>query len=69
MKKKRGRVEPELVVKNSKPTAVILDIDEYRDLLEKLEDREDLEFLEEMSERKLEFTTLDEFLEEYNPDV
>lgn len=69
MKKKRRRVEPELVVKNGKPTAVILDIDEYRDLLEKLEDREDLEFLEEMSKRKLEFTTLDEFLEEYNPDV
>ena len=45
---KRSRKSPEIVLQDGKPTAVILDIDEYQEILERLEDTEDLKTLEEM---------------------
>ena len=47
-----------------KPTAVILGIDEYRELLEKLEDAEDLKALKAMRKKPLKFRKLEEFLKE-----
>ena len=41
----RGRTKrkaPEIVLREGKPAAVILDIDEYREMLERLEAVEDL---------------------------
>ncbi len=61
--------EPEIVLRNGKPVAVILDIDVYQEILEKLEAIEDLEILAKMRQEKLEFRSLDDFLHEYNPDV
>jgi len=55
---------PQIVLRNGKPSAVILDIDDYRELLERLEDAEDLRELEEMRERPLSFTKLEDFLSE-----
>lgn len=49
--------------------AVILDIDEYQEMLERLEDAEDLKMLENMRKTPLQFRSLDEFLKEYNPSV
>ena len=40
--------------------AVILDINEYRELLERLEDVEDLKLLEEMRKKPLHFRELEE---------
>ena len=38
MKGKMKRKAPEIVLKEGKPSAVILDIDEYRQMLERLEE-------------------------------
>jgi PHD/YefM family antitoxin component YafN of YafNO toxin-antitoxin module len=60
---------PEIVIRNGKPVAVILDIDRYQELLERVADAEDLEALEEMRRKPIEFRPLTEFLSEYSPDV
>lgn len=69
MKGKIKRKMPELVLKEGKPTAVILDIDEYQEMLERLEDIEDLRMLEEMRKKPLKFRKLEDFLKEYQPSV
>ena len=69
MNGKTKKRSPEIVLRNGKPVAVILDIDEYREMLEQLEDQEDLEMLEEMRKGPLKFKKLEDFLKEYNPSV
>jgi PHD/YefM family antitoxin component YafN of YafNO toxin-antitoxin module len=69
MKGKAKRRTPEIVLKEGKPAAVILDIDEYRKMLERLEDLEDLNVLKEMRRRPLKFRNLEDFLKEYHPSV
>ena len=69
MKGKTRRKAPELVIKEGKPTAVILDIDEYQEMLERLEDVEDLRMLEQMRKKPLKFRKLEDFLKEYQPSV
>jgi hypothetical protein len=53
--------EPQIVFRGGKPSAVILDIDVYQDLLERLEDVEDLQMLARMREKPLSFRKLDSF--------
>ena len=60
---------PEIVVKDGKAVAVIIDIEEYREMLEKIEDLESLKALEKLRQEPLEFRPLDDFLKEYSPDV
>jgi len=69
MKGRARRKSPEIVLKEGKPSAVILDIDEYREMLERLEDLEDLNMLKEMRKRPLKFRKLEDFLKEYRPSV
>ena len=69
MKTKPKRKAPEIVFQEGKPKAVILDIDEYREILERLEDLEDLEMLKEMRKKPLKFRKLEDFLREYRPGV
>jgi len=69
MRGKTKRKAPEIVFREGKPSAVILDIDEYREMLERLEDLEDLNMLKEMRKSPLKFKKLEEFLEEYHPSV
>ena len=64
MKARRNRKEPEIVMRGGKPTAVILSIDEYRKLLERVEDAEDLKTLRAMRKRPLRFRKLEEFLKD-----
>lgn len=66
---KTERRSPEIVIRDGRPAAVILDIDEYQDMLERLEDVDDLEMLKEMREEPLKFRKLAEFLTEYAPSV
>ncbi len=61
----RSQKKPvQIVLENGNPSAVIIDIDDYRELLEILEDVDDLQHLEEMRKKSLVFKTLDDFLEE-----
>jgi len=66
--KRKGR-RPEIVLRDGKPTAVILDIEDYEEMLERLEDIEDLKALQEMRERPLTFRRLEDFLEEHASNV
>jgi len=61
------RKTPQIVLRNGKPSAVILDIEDYRELLDRLEDAEDLSELEQMRKWPLAFTKLDDFLSERYP--
>lgn len=63
------RRKPQLVVENGEPTAVILDIDEYERMLERLEDADDLAVLQEMRSKPMSFRPLTEFLQENDPRV
>jgi len=69
MRRKTKRKVPEIVLRDGVAKAVILDIDEYQEMLERLEDAEDLKMLENMRKTPLQFRSLDEFLKEYNPSV
>ena len=54
--------KPEIIMLDGKPVAVILDIDIYEQMLEKIESIEDLEYLEKIRQQPLEFCSLDDFL-------
>ena len=69
MRGKGKRRVPEIILSGGKPTAVILDIDEYQEMLERLEDVDDLKILEEMRKKPLKFRRLEDFLGEYSPSV
>ena len=51
-------------MRGGKPTAVILSIDEYRKLLERLEDVEDLKTLRAMRKKPLRFRKFEDFLKD-----
>lgn len=63
MKMKAKRKNPEIIIRDGKPSGVILDIKEYQKLLERLEDIEDLKKLEKMRKKPLKFRKLSEFRE------
>jgi len=52
MKTATRHKKPEIVMKDGKPTSVILDIEQYKELLERLEDADDLKMLEKMRSKK-----------------
>ncbi|MBI2887003.1 MAG: type II toxin-antitoxin system Phd/YefM family antitoxin [Chloroflexi bacterium] len=69
MRSKARRKSPELVLRDGRPAAVILDIEVYQELLERLEDAEDLKMLEEMRKKPLNFRKLEDLLKAYQTDV
>jgi PHD/YefM family antitoxin component YafN of YafNO toxin-antitoxin module len=58
----------ELVYRDGKPAAVILDIAEYEELLERAEDLDDLRALRRMREHPLRFRSLSDVLGESSQD-
>ena len=62
---KAKRKQPEIIFREGKPTAVILDIEAYQEMLERLEDAEDLKTLTELRQKPLKFERLEDFLKEY----
>ena len=56
------KLHPEIVLKNGKPSAVILGIDEYQETLERLEDLEDLRYLQNVRKQGTRFKSLEDFL-------
>jgi PHD/YefM family antitoxin component YafN of YafNO toxin-antitoxin module len=67
MNTRAKKKEPEIIFRGGKPAAVIIDIDEYQEMLERLEDAEDLKILAEMRQKSLKFKKLEDFLAEYKP--
>ena len=64
MERKANRRPLQVVFQDGQPSAVILDLQEYVEILERIEDVEDLRTLSEMRSKPLEFTSLERFLEE-----
>ncbi len=63
--KASARKKPvQIVLDGGEPSAVIMDIEQYREMLERLEDVEDLKVLHKMRQRPLKFRRLEEFLAE-----
>jgi PHD/YefM family antitoxin component YafN of YafNO toxin-antitoxin module len=60
---------PEIILRDGKPAAVIIDINEYQEILERLEDMEDVRVLEDMKRKPLKFRKLEDFLNEYTPSI
>lgn len=65
-KKNRAR-EREIIYRDGKPSAVIIDLEEYREMLERLEEIDDLKAIEEMKKAPLQFRPLGDFLKEHAP--
>jgi PHD/YefM family antitoxin component YafN of YafNO toxin-antitoxin module len=56
--------KPEVILRGGKPAAVILDIDVYEEMLERLEDAADLRWLQKMRQKPTHYRRLDDFLKE-----
>lgn len=56
--------EPQFIIKEGKPTAVILNIGDYEELLQRVEDSEDLAELRRLRKTTLKFRPFEEFLKE-----
>jgi len=61
---KARKITPEIIVKDGKPRAVILDIGDYEEILERLEDSHDLQMLRAMRKKALRFRKLQDVLNE-----
>jgi len=58
------KIKPQVVMKNGKPDAVIINIKDYRELLERLEDKEDIADLERIRKNGLRVKKFSDFLME-----
>lgn len=65
MNLKAGKKAPQIVFRGGEPSAVILDIEVYQEMLQRLEDIEDLNMLAEVRKKPLSFRRLDDFLQEF----
>ena len=54
--------EPEIVTKKGKPVSVILPIKQYREMMERLEDAEDVAWLKKARRKKLHYRPLEDVL-------
>lgn len=59
---KLKRKAPEMIVRNGQPRAVILDIELYEEILQRLEDLDDLRMLRNIRKKPLKFRKLEAFL-------
>lgn len=59
------KTKPQVIMKNGRPSAVIIDIKDYQELLDRLEDKEDLADLEKIRKGSPEVRKLSDFLAEH----
>jgi PHD/YefM family antitoxin component YafN of YafNO toxin-antitoxin module len=59
--------EPQIVTRNGKPVSVIIPIDTYQELLERLEDATDIAWLKRARRKPMQFRSLDQYLAERRP--
>ena len=67
--KKRTIKDPEVIYRDKKPVSVIIDIDEYNKLLDRLEDIDDIKYIKELKKKSLSFRKLDDILAEQSTDI
>jgi PHD/YefM family antitoxin component YafN of YafNO toxin-antitoxin module len=58
------KMKPQVIMKNGEPEAVIINIKDYRRLLERLEDKDDIADLEKIRKGGLHVRKLSDFLME-----
>jgi PHD/YefM family antitoxin component YafN of YafNO toxin-antitoxin module len=61
---KARRRKPEVVLRNGRPAAIILDINDYAELLERAEDPADRKTLRAVRRRPLSFSRLEDLLDQ-----
>jgi len=54
--------EPEVVTRNGKPVSVIIPIKDYKELLERAEDAEDIAWLKRARRKKVHYRPLEDYL-------
>jgi PHD/YefM family antitoxin component YafN of YafNO toxin-antitoxin module len=54
--------EPEIVTRNGKPVSVIIPIEDYKELLERAEDVEDVAWLKRARKKRLHYRSLEDYL-------
>ncbi len=59
------KTKPQVVMKNGRPDAVIIDLNDYERILERLEEKEDIEDLEKIRAGGAKFRKFDDFLAEH----
>jgi len=58
--------EPEVVTRRGKPVSVIIPIEDYEELLERVEDAEDIAWLKRARRKPLRYRPLEDYLAERN---
>ena len=58
--------EPEIVTRNGKPVSVIIPIKDYAELLERVEDAADMNWLKRARRKPRHYRSLEEYLAERN---
>lgn len=61
------RSTPEIVLRDGKPVAVLLDIEVYLEMLERLEEMDELKALEEMRQKPLDIASLEALRKKNSP--
>ncbi|MBK7107094.1 MAG: type II toxin-antitoxin system Phd/YefM family antitoxin [Ignavibacteriae bacterium] len=64
--KMRKIKDPEVIYKRNNPVSVITDISEYKEMLERSDVIEDINYIESLKNKSLKFRKLDDFLNESN---
>lgn len=59
------KIKPQVIIKDGRPSAVIIDIKDYQELLDRLEDKEDMAELEKMRKDGLQVRKFSDFLAEH----
>jgi len=57
--------KPKIVIRNGRPTEIILKLKEFKEILERLEDIYDLSEIQKLKKKKLSFRKIEDFLREY----
>lgn len=65
MRTKTAKKNQEIIYRNGKPAAVIVGMAEYREMLERIEDSEDLKTLKKIRNKALKFRTLEDILSDH----
>jgi len=60
---------PDIILRDGKPSAVVLDIADYQAMLEQIEDADDIAYLNDLYRQPLEFDSLEDLLKDRPPDV
>lgn len=59
------KTKPQVIIKDGRPSAVIIDIKDYQELLDRLEDKEDLADLEKIRKAGMQTRKFSDFLAEH----